>query len=122
MSWKASGKTGLPLADREREWDGDAARDRIFKWAGWDDDPEPSKARQAFFAYDDGDRDEKGSYKLPFADVIGGKLTAVPRGIFAVAQVLEGARGGVDLPDSVQQDVREKIEKYYKQLGDDPPW
>lgn len=122
MSWKASGKASLPLADREREWDGDAARERIFKWAGWDDNPQPDKARQAFFAYDDSDGDEKGSYKLPFADVIGGELKAVPRGIFAVAQVLEGARGGVDLPKSVQSDIRDKVEKYYKKIGDEPPW
>lgn len=30
MAWKASGKTDLPLADDEREWDGDEAEDALF--------------------------------------------------------------------------------------------
>jgi hypothetical protein len=122
MTWKASGTTELPLADREREWDGDAARKRIFKWAGWDDAPKTSKARRAFFAYDNDDTSEKGSYKLPYADIIGGELKAVPRAIFAVAQVLEGARGGVDLPDSVISATRKRVEKYYKKMGEEAPW
>ena len=122
MAWKASGTTELPLASRDREWDGDAARQRIFKWAGWDKDPKTSKARRAFFAYDNEDTTEKGNYKLPYADVIGGELKAVPRAIFAVAQVLEGARGGVDLPDSVISSTRKRVEKYYKKMGEEAPW
>ena len=51
-----------------------------------------------------------------------GDLTAVPRAVYAVAQVLEGARGGVDLPKAVQDDVRDKVEAYYKKLHEDPPW
>jgi hypothetical protein len=122
MAWKASGDTDLPLADREREWDGDEARERIFRWAGWDDNPDPQKARRAFFAYDDEEPENKTAYKLPFADVIGGELKAVPRGIFAVAQVLEGARGGVDLPEDVQESIRRKVEAYYRKMGEEPPW
>jgi hypothetical protein len=122
MTWKASGETDLPLADREREWDGDAASQRIFRRAGWDDDPEPSKAREGFFAYDDDEPENKTAYKLPFADVINGRLQAVPRAIFAVAQVLEGARGGVDLPRDVQASVRRKVEAYYREMGEEAPW
>jgi hypothetical protein len=29
----------LPLADRSREWDGDAADKRVRKWAGAEDEP-----------------------------------------------------------------------------------
>jgi hypothetical protein len=122
MAWKASGSRDLPLADREREWDGDRARARIFKWAGWDDDSNAQKARRAFFAYDEGNADEKQSYKLPFADVIDGRLKAVPRGVFAAAQVLEGARGGVDLPEEVIADVRKRVGAYYRKMGEEPPW
>ena len=122
MTWKASGKTDLPLAGDEREWDGDEAEDAIFKWAGWPDDKDPKKARQAFFAYNDGAGELKGSYKLPFATIIGGNLKAVPRGIHAVAVVLEGGRGGVDLPKDVIADVRDKVEKYYKKMGEEVPW
>jgi hypothetical protein len=122
MAWKASGKTDLPLAADDREWDGDAARAAVFKWAGWPDDPDPARARRAFFAYDDDDGEEKQSYKLPFATVIGGELKAVPAGIHAVAVVLEGGRGGVDLPRDVIADVRRKVEAYYRKMDEEVPW
>jgi hypothetical protein len=122
MAWKASGKTDLPLAADDRDWDGDAAEDAIFKWAGWPDDEDGQKARQGFFAYDDSDPTLKKSYKLPFATVIDGKLKAVANGIHAVAVVLEGGRGGVDLPDDVIADVRDKVEAYYKKMGEEVPW
>jgi hypothetical protein len=66
--------------------------------------------------------DEKQSYKLPFATVVAGGLQAVPRGIQAVAVVLEGGRGGVELPDAVISDVRSKVESYYEKMGDEVPW
>lgn len=122
MAWKSSGKTDLPLADDDRDWDGDEAEDAIFEWAGWPDDEDPEKARQAFFAYNDEDPTLKKSYKLPFATIIDGKLTAVPRGLYAVSVVLEGGRGGVDLPKNVIDDIRNKVEKYYKKMGEEVPW
>jgi len=122
MTWKVSGKSDLPLAQDDREWDGDEARAAVFKWAGWPDDPQPTKARQAFFAYDDDATDEKGSYKLPFATVVGGDLKAVPHAIHAVAVVLEGGRGGVDLPQRVIGDIRDKVERYYRKMGEEAPW
>ena len=122
MAWKSSGKTDLPLAGDDREWDGDEAADAIFEWAGWPDDEDPQKARQAFFAYNDDDAQLKKGYKLPFATVIDGKLKAVPRGLYAVSVVLEGGRGGVDLPDDVIDDIRSKVEKYYKKMGEEVPW
>lgn len=122
MAWKASGKMDLRLADDGREWDGDAAEDAIFEWAGWPDDEDTAKAKQAFFAYNDSDGTLKKNYKLPFATLIDGKLTAVPHALYAVASVLEGGRGGVDLPDDVISDIREKVEKYYKKMGEEAPW
>jgi len=46
---------------------------------------------------------------LQFADVIGQTLTAMPRGIFAVAGVLAGARGGVDIPADEQDAIKAKV-------------
>ena len=122
MSWKSSGATDLPLADADREWDGDEATDALFKLAGDGDDFDASTVRRGHFAYNTGDADQQQGYKLPFATVVDGKLKAVPRAIYAVAQVLEGGRGGVDLPDDVQQEIRKKVEKYYDKMGEDPPW
>lgn len=122
MSWKASGKTTLPLAGDDREWDGDEAASAIFEWAGWPDGENPEKARQGFFAYNDDDPTLKKSYKLPFATIVNGDLKAVPSGLHAVAVVLEGGRGGVDLPDDVIDDIRTKVESYYKKMDEDVPW
>lgn len=122
MTWKASGKMDLPLARDSRDWDGEAAKAAVFKWAGWPDDPQPVKARQAFFAYDDDATDEKESYKLPFATIVSGELKAVPHALHAVAAVLEGSRGGVDLPKTVQSDIRGKVEKYYAKMDEETPW
>ena len=106
MTWKASGSTVLALGDRERAWDESAARERVFRWAGWEEKPQPSKARRAFFAYDDDAPTNLTAYKLPFADVLSGELKAMPRGLFAVAQLLRGARDGVDLPEGVLRSAR----------------
>ena len=72
----------LPLADRDREWDGTAAEKRVRSWAGADDGPN-AKYRDAHVWYDDSKPDNFGSYKLLVADVVQGKLTAVPRGTMA---------------------------------------
>lgn len=122
MTWKVSGSTSLPLGDREREWDQEGARDRIFRWAGWEDHPSPAKAKHAFFAYDDDSPTNLTSYKLPFADVVGGELKAMPRGLFAVAQMLRGARDGVDLPEEVLRSARRKVTTYYHKMGEEAPW
>jgi hypothetical protein len=41
----------LPLADRDREWDGDAAEKRVRAWANADDEPN-EKYRDAHVWYD----------------------------------------------------------------------
>lgn len=122
MTWKASGATDLPLGDRDREWTEEETRDRIFRWAGWEDNPQPHKARQAFFAYDDEKETNLTAYKLPFADVIDGELKAMPRGLFAVAQLLRGARDGIDLPADVLRTIRSRVTAYYRKMGEDAPW
>ncbi len=95
----------LPLADREREWDANAAKKRVRRWAGSDDGPN-TRHRDAHVWYDADQRDEFGSYKLPIADVVDGRLTAVPRGVMAAAGVMQGARGGVDLSENDIDRVR----------------
>ena len=122
MAWKACGSTDLPLAGKEHDWDGDEATDQMFKRAQEGGEFDASKVQEGHFAYNTEESDEQQGYKLPFAMVVNGELKAVPQGIYAVAQVLEGARGGVDLPDDVLQEVREKVEKYYERMGEEAPW
>lgn len=111
----------LPLADRDREWDGDAAEKRVRKWADAEDEPN-EKYRDAHVWYDADKKDNFTAYKLLIADVVGGRLKAVPRGVFAAAGVMEGARGGVDVPDRDADRIKSHLAKYYAKLDDDPPW
>lgn len=114
----------LPLADEDRAWDAAAARQRVAKWAGGPDKDKIDwgKYRKACFWYDETDPENYGSYKLFFADVIDGKLMAVPRGIMAAGNVMVGARGGVDIPEDDVPAVKNHIARYYKKMDKEPPW
>ena len=63
-----------------------------------------------------------GAYKLLIADVVNGKLTAVPRGVMAAGAVMQGSRGGVDLPKDDIERVKSHLAKYYKKMDEDAPW
>ena len=111
----------LPLADRTREWDGDAADKRVRKWAGAEDEPN-QKYRDAHVWYDSDNKDNFTAYKLLIADVVGDKLKAVPRGVMAAGAIMEGARGGINLPKEDIDRVKSHLAKYYNKMGDTPPW
>jgi hypothetical protein len=49
------------------------------------------KYRDAQFWYDADNKDNFTTYKLLIADVVGGSLEAVPRGVMAAGNVMEGA-------------------------------
>jgi hypothetical protein len=111
----------LPLADRNREWDAAEAEKRVRAWAGADDHPN-RKFRGAHVWYDRDNQDEFGAYKLPIADVVDGRLKAVPRAIMSAGGIMEGARGGIDIPSKDVSRVRSHLKKYYGKMGEQPPW
>jgi hypothetical protein len=111
----------LPLADRERAWDGDAAESRVRSWAKAQDGPN-EKYRDAHVWYDADKKDNFTAYKLLIADVVGGRLVAVPRGVMAAAAVMQGSRGGVDLPQKDIARVKSHLRKYYSKMGETAPW
>ena len=122
MPRMASGASDLEIAPRDTAWDAAAADKRVQEWAGGDK-IDFDKYAQAFFYVDETKKNLLGSYKLQFADIIDGSLVAVPKGIFAVAGVLNGARGGVNIPDSNAAEIKDKVAAYYarlaKQFNDD---
>ena len=111
----------LPLTDRDREWDGDAAERRVRTWAGADDEPN-ARYRDAHVWYDADQKDSFTAYKLLIADVVDGHLKAVPRAVFAAAAVMQGSRGGVDVPEKDRSRIRGHLARYYEKLDDTPPW
>jgi hypothetical protein len=110
-----------PLADRDREWDGAAAEKRIREWAGAEDEPN-TRYRDTHIWYDSDSKGNFTAYKLLIADVIDGKVRAVPRAIMAAGNVMQGSRGGADLPKQDIDRVKSHLAKYYKKMGDDAPW
>jgi len=111
----------LQLADRDREWDGAAAEKRVRSWADAQDEPN-QKYRDAHVWYDADKKENFTAYKLLIADVVGGKLEAVPRGVIAAGNIMQGARGGIDIPRSDIDRVKSHLAKYYKKMDDTPPW
>jgi hypothetical protein len=111
----------LPMADRDHGWDGDAAEKRVRSWAGAEDEPN-AKYRDAHLWYDADSKDNFTAYKLLIADVVDGSLRAVPRGVMAAGNVMQGGRGGVDVPDSDVDTLKNHLAKYYEKMGDEAPW
>ena len=111
----------LPLADRDREWDGGAAEQRVRRWAGAEDEPN-ERYRDAHVWYDADRKDNFTAYKLLVADVVDDRLVAVPRGVITAGNVMQGSRGGVDLPEKDIDRVRSHLAKYYAKMGEDAPW
>jgi len=111
----------LPLADRDREWDGGAAEKRVRSWANAEDGPN-QKYRDAHVWYDADNKDNFTAYKLLICDVVDGKLKVVPRGVMAAGNIMQGARGGADLPNDDIDRVKSHLAKYYSKMGDEAPW
>jgi hypothetical protein len=110
------GDSGLDFADRDTAWDSAAADKRVQAWAGGDS-MDWAKYAKAFFYVDESNKELLGSYKLQFADIIDGDLKAVPKAIFAVAGILNGARGGVNIPTDEQNAIKDKVAAYYAKMS-----
>lgn len=111
----------LPLADRDREWDASKAVVRIRDFSNSEDEPSATY-KNYFLWYDRENADNFGAYKMPIADVIDGGARAIPRAIFAAAGVMQGARGGVDIPDADRAGVKAHIERYYDKMDIESPF
>jgi len=110
----------LPLADVSRPWSATESRGRVRQFLDSVDEPS-SRYRRAFLWFDSADAENFEAYKLPFADVVDGKLVAVPRAIFAAAAAMRGARGGVDIHESDKAKVESHINRYYEKMGRESP-
>jgi hypothetical protein len=77
--------------------------------------------KEAHLWYDPENTEVKSGYKLPIARMYGNELKVVFSGVSSAMAALNGARGGVDIPDSERQKVYEHISKYYDKFDKQPP-
>lgn len=106
------------LADRDAPWDAVEAVKRLRAHFGVTDDGViPDEYAKTFLW-----RDPAGALQLPIADVIDGKLFAVPRAVFAAAAALQGYKGDVDLPADALAEVKQNLGQYYDKLSLVAPW
>jgi hypothetical protein len=109
-----SGAVRLPVAPRSHEWDGDAARRRVF------DTFDTAERRRRAFLWVDGPPENMGSYHLGYADVVDGELTIIPRGVSAARGALSGARGAdMNVPPEVSARLDEVEAHVRDELGDE---
>ncbi len=95
-----------PTAPKDREWDwsGTDKLDAIRDHGGW-------KSVANAHAWYDPAVDEhdpphqKGAYKLPHHELLAGRLHVTWRGVVAAMTVVNGARGGVAIPNGERRKV-----------------
>jgi len=112
----SSGWPSMPIADKSVSWNGAAAKTALWEWA----DGDLRKYRDGFLWWDQTNPDIRGSYKLPIATPVDGTLTIIPAAVNAVAAVLGGARGGVDIPDEDQDRVEAVVNRIQSRFEEDP--
>ena len=111
--------------DQAWSWHGTAETDKgdaILDHGGWE------AFARAHAWYDPGvDPDgndpprEKQAYKLPHHELMDGDLRVVWHGVRSAMQVLLGARGGVEIPDTDRKDVYRHLEEHYREFEKEPP-
>lgn len=112
------GSDDMPVGDREAEWDGPAASRRVFDFYTDDDGNVDTDGVARAFLYrdDDADPTTQAAYKLGYADVVGGTLTIIPRGVAATA----GGRGvsAADIPADQVSAIESRICSLYSDIRD----
>jgi hypothetical protein len=114
-----------PTAPKDREWNwhGSAEAkktDALIDPGGW------AAMANAHAWYEvRGDEEDpprrKAAYKLPHHELVGGELKVVWRGVAAAMQVLNGARGGAEMPDGDRAAVHRHLAAHYAQFDEEPP-
>jgi hypothetical protein len=112
-----------PTAPRERDWDWDGTDklDRLREDGGWES---VARAHAWYDTGEDPEHDppqEKGAYKLPHHELIDGDLKVVWRGVVAAMTVVNGARGGVDIPERDRRKVYDHLAAHYAEFDEEPP-
>ncbi len=109
----------LPVAAREHAWDAEAALARVKSFLAAEKDG-CNLIRKSFLWSESESVDDIEDCKFLIADVIDGKLTAVPRAIFSV--VAGGSKGIAVIPDADRDSVISGINHYYGEMDLESPF
>lgn len=112
--WKVGASRNLPAlvtgaADREL-----AARSILDQAEFGSDHPNVTLARKGFLVYDAADAENDASYRIPFADVVDGRLNVTSGGLAAAKSLLDES----DLSDDVAAKARAVLEHYEAKMID----
>lgn len=108
----------LSLSERDRAWSASEAASRVRQFTDSVDAPS-ADYKKAFFYYDPENAENFTAYKLPYVDIVGGKMVAVFRALAAVA----GRLNQTQIPASDKDKIISQVNKYYakaRQQYDDP--
>lgn len=109
----------LPLADVDTMWSWDTAAANAV--LGDPDSPNWERFARAHIWMDPENTETREGYKLPIAQMFDGTLRVVFRGVVAAMAAVNGARGGVDIPEGDRRDAYDHLTRYYEKFDRDPP-
>lgn len=98
------------------DWDWQRDADAIIDQLGWS-----GLANACLYKDPDADSETKAAYKLPVAKLKGGKLTVFWNGVRAAMAALNGARGGIDIPEDARKTIYNKLKTLYKKFDKEIP-
>jgi hypothetical protein len=110
--------SAMPIAPENDEWAWNSgSQNEILGPDGdnWD------LYRKAHLWYDPENQYVKSGYKLPIARMYGNELRVVFRAVSAAMAALNGARGGVDIPEKDRKGVYDQIVRYYTEFDKEAP-
>ncbi len=111
----------LPLAERDTPWDMKGAVERVKEFTYSTD--EPSETYGSAFLFSDKEKSgDFSAYKLPIADVIEGKLYAIPRAIFAATVSLRGGSGYLSITKEHKESITQRLTGEYKRMDLQSPF
>ena len=105
----------LPLAEKSTAFDLESALARVKDFTDSEDGPSV-EYKNAFLRYEKEDEGDFGAYRLPIADIINGKLVAVPEAIFKAAEDINS------VPPTDKGAVIKHLERYYAKMGMNSPF
>ena len=109
--------SNMPIAPMDTLWKfGVKEQEEIL---GQDNDWKKYRMAHLYVVKDGGDN--KQDYKLPIARMVDGELKVVYKGLISAMAALNGARGGVKMPESDRKSIYSNIKKYYSLFDKEAP-